>query len=163
MLTNHFAILGLEANYTLTQTQQTELEQRYQQAIIACHPDNFSSNPQNMQIAMQKTIALNDAYAVITDPVKRANHLLELRFGEQNEQHSNTDSALLFEIMELREQYEQINTPTQRNDFLCAIQQKKESQIKKIEQLFSTNAAEHDIKNAIAYLQFICKLAQSTQ
>jgi molecular chaperone HscB len=65
-----------------------KLEEAFKSLSRKLHPDRFArSTPSERRFSLEQTTRLNDAYRTLKDPVKRAEHLLELRgvqFGEHN-------------------------------------------------------------------------------
>lgn len=83
-----------------------ELESEYFKAQRKYHPDRFigKSSEEKMQ-ALQKSADINKAYDVLKNPLKRAQHLLELQgiiVGTEKDS-VKPSHKLLMEIMELRE------------------------------------------------------------
>ncbi len=58
-----------------------EIRQRYREQIKFFHPDTFNVTP---EVAEEKTQALNEAYEVLYDPVKRAEYDSYLRANRQS-------------------------------------------------------------------------------
>lgn len=73
------------------------------------HPDKFAGASQHEQLlAVQYAATINDAYDVLTSPLKRAIYMLSLKGIVLNEQTSAAmDSTFLMAQMELREELEQ--------------------------------------------------------
>jgi len=107
---DHFDILGVERTYTVP---IDELKSRYKQLMKELHPDRYATAPKD--VATQKAAMATNvtrAYSVIGDPLSRALHLLDLHgspIQESNDQ-SLVDHDLLLEVMEIREQIENVST-----------------------------------------------------
>src|SRR3989440_12337539 len=72
-----FAVLGFPGAYDL---DERALEESFRALSRKLHPDRFvRATPRERRFSLEQTTILNDAYRTLRDPVKRAEHLLELR------------------------------------------------------------------------------------
>jgi molecular chaperone HscB len=72
-----FAFLGFDPGFDL---DLPKLEERFRQLSRKLHPDRFvRAIPQERRFSLEQTTLLNDAYKTLRDPVRRAEHLLQLR------------------------------------------------------------------------------------
>jgi molecular chaperone HscB len=72
-----FAIVGLQRSFDV---DLADLESRFRAGSRKVHPDRFQrATPQERRFALEQTKLLNDAVRTLQDPVRRAEHLLELR------------------------------------------------------------------------------------
>lgn len=114
---NHFQLLGLPVSY---QVNQDELSKNYQALLRVVHPDRFASGTdQERRQAVQQAAAVNDAFQVLKDPLKRARYLLALQGGALDDE-SNTimDTEFLMSQMELREELESLVNSQQAMEML---------------------------------------------
>ena len=100
-----FAVLGLDRRFAL---DPASTESRYRELQRKLHPDRFAlAQPNERQMSLQWATAVNDAHRVLSDPIRRAEYLLEragLRISEENGGGpAKVDPAFLAEVMELRE------------------------------------------------------------
>lgn len=101
--TNCFTLLELPELFTI---DEALLQCNYFSAQRAWHPDRFvNAAAAEKQQAMQRSVAINDAYHTLKSPLKRAQHLLKLRgILVGSEQDTVKPShALLMQVMESRE------------------------------------------------------------
>ena len=71
-----FALLGLEPSFDEPQG----LDDQFRALSRKLHPDRFArATPRERRYSLEQTTLLNDAYKTVKDPVRRAEHLLELR------------------------------------------------------------------------------------
>ena len=83
-----------------------ELEQRHRDLSRTLHPDRFVHAPAGeRRLALERAMAVNDAFRTMRDPLLRADALLALA-GQPVEEGHRADPALLMEVMELREALE---------------------------------------------------------
>lgn len=105
---NPFEIFDLPVDFKLD-TQV--LNARYLELQKTLHPDNFaSSSAAEQRIAMQKSTEVNDALKTLKDPILRAEAIVALNTGEQQdlEQKSTQDVAFLMQQLQWREQLEEL-------------------------------------------------------
>jgi molecular chaperone HscB len=96
-----FDILGLPATFALN---LATLEKAYFAAQRATHPDRFIGKPEAQRLeAVRHSTLVNDAYETLKNPLIRAEHLLELQGIAALSDDTKVPSAILMEMMELRE------------------------------------------------------------
>ncbi len=96
-----FDILGLKPSFVLN---LKTLEQAYFTAQRACHPDRSIGKPEVERVAaISRSQLVNDAYETLKNPLTRAEHLLELQGITALAEDGRVPTALLAEMMELRE------------------------------------------------------------
>jgi curved DNA-binding protein CbpA len=67
---DYYRILGIRADAT-----QAEIKDAWNFSVKAFHPDKFAGSSLRQQaIAHERTKAINEAYGVLSDPIKRANY-----------------------------------------------------------------------------------------
>ena len=100
---DHFTRLGLEPSFDL---DDARLEKQYLGFQRVLHPDRFAGKPAKERvIAESQAVALNEAYAILGDPLHRATYLLHLRgvTSDVAAEKTVSDKALLMEALEKRE------------------------------------------------------------
>lgn len=93
---NHFEIFALPVSFVIN---LDDLEAKYLEFQKAFHPDNSSTAD------IEKSIAVNEAYNVLKNNLRRASHILQLH-GIDLENDSTApkvDSTTLMEVLEIRE------------------------------------------------------------
>jgi molecular chaperone HscB len=100
-----FAVLGFARDYDL---DERELDERFRTLSRKLHPDRFArATPRERRFSLEQTTILNDAYRTLRDPVKRAEHLLELHgvkvAGEERGSSAKMPQEFLEQAMEDRE------------------------------------------------------------
>jgi len=96
----HFERLGLPRRFSL---DEAEAERQYLARSRALHPDFHQLGASCEQSAsLEVTARLNDAYATLRDPFKRAEYLLGLEGGPSAGEQKEMPPEFLEEILELR-------------------------------------------------------------
>lgn len=73
---NYFSTFMLPSTFAV---DVTALSARYRDLQRAVHPDRFvNATDAGKRVAMSRTVDINEAYATLKDPVRRAMHLLSL-------------------------------------------------------------------------------------
>jgi molecular chaperone HscB len=106
---NHFELFGMPVGFVL---DTDELSRRYRELQKVVHPDRFAASGQHSQrLSLQGATLVNEAYATLKDPLKRAQYLLSLK-ESVDEPGSDTlnDPEFLMQQMELREQLEGVSS-----------------------------------------------------
>jgi molecular chaperone HscB len=100
-----FAVLGFPRAYDL---EERALEESFRALSRKLHPDRFArATPRERRFSLEQTTILNDAHRTLRDPVKRAEHLLELRgvkvAGEERDSGAKMPQEFLEQAIEDRE------------------------------------------------------------
>ena len=106
----HFDVFGLPPSVDL---DVRALEQQVRDLSMQFHPDRVTQgDARERRIALEKTSAVNDAFKVLKDPVRRAFYLLKLKGidleNESSAAQSQMPMAFLEEVMERREKLEDV-------------------------------------------------------
>ena len=102
----HFDVFGLPRAFGL---EVAALEKQYRSLSLQLHPDRISpsADARERRLALERTTALNDAYQVLKDPVRRAFYLLKLAGVDLDREDLGTQKdmplSFLEEVMERRE------------------------------------------------------------
>jgi molecular chaperone HscB len=103
---SHFERLGLPRRFAL---DLTEVERNYLSRSRELHPDFHQLAATSEQRAsMELTAALNEAYATLRHPFRRAEYLLTLDGGPSAAEHKEMAPAFLEEMLELRMEIEEL-------------------------------------------------------
>lgn len=108
---DHFARLGLSAEFDV---DPTTLDRRYFDCQRLLHPDRFATRtPRERALSQSQAISINEAYATLKDPLKRADYLVHLKGSGVLSEGCNlvNDQELLTESLELREALADAETP----------------------------------------------------
>ena len=97
---DHFERLGLPRRFSV---DLAVLERNYLARSRDVHPDFHSGNVDAVEDA---AAALNEAYATLREPFRRAEHLLGLLGGSSASEDKDLPPAFLMEMLEFREEIE---------------------------------------------------------
>ncbi|MGA9524384.1 MAG: Fe-S protein assembly co-chaperone HscB [Myxococcaceae bacterium] len=101
----HFDVFGIAPGYDV---DLPALEKQYRDLSLKLHPDRFTQAvARERRLSLEQTAALNEAWRVLKDPVRRAFYLLRLHGvnleEEQAAERAKMPMEFLEEVMELRE------------------------------------------------------------
>jgi molecular chaperone HscB len=102
----HFERLGLAQRFAL---DAQEVERNYLARSRESHPDfhQLASSAQQ-RASLEQSAALNEAYATLREPFRRAEYLLQLMGGPSAAEHKEMAPAFLEEMLELRMEIEDL-------------------------------------------------------
>ena len=98
-----FDTLGLPPRYDL---DPADLHARFIHASAGTHPDRYT-DPVEQSQAAERAAEVNHAYAVLSDPERRADALLTRMGGPAKDEDKSLPPDLLMDMMEVREQLEE--------------------------------------------------------
>ncbi len=102
----HFERLGLPRRFAL---DAAAIERNYLARSRETHPDyHQQSSVAHQRASMEQSAALNDAYATLKQPFRRAEYLLALEGGPTAAEHKAMAPAFLEEMLELRMEIEEL-------------------------------------------------------
>jgi molecular chaperone HscB len=123
---NHFERLGLPRRFSL---DDAELERHYLARSRELHPDFFQlGGDLERRASLELSAALNDAYAVLRDPFRRAEYLLQLEGGPTAAELKEMPAAFLEEMLELRMDIEELKEQPDSPEFTAMAKQLAERQ-----------------------------------
>jgi molecular chaperone HscB len=102
---NAFEVFALPLGFDLSPKL---LERQYLNLQMTLHPDRFVLKPeQEREYAQLRSAEVNEAYAVLKDPVRRARHLLGQLGYKVEEDERLGDMEFLMYVLETRERLEE--------------------------------------------------------
>lgn len=100
---NYFELLGLAPAFDL---DPERLRQRYLHTSRDVHPDRHGSDA-DASLSLHLSAQLNEAHRVLSDPVLRAEYLLELVGGASAKSDKNVPPEVLTTTLALREEIQE--------------------------------------------------------
>ncbi|MFM4717868.1 co-chaperone HscB [Aeromonas bivalvium] len=157
---NHFELFGLVPGFELDTRQ---LGETYRQLQTQFHPDRFATAPERERLAsVQQAARINDAFATLKAPLRRAEYLLSLRGTEiRGEQQTLQDTAFLMQQLEWRERLADLKSDPQPEAAIADFGQEIGQDHRHLMQLLIDSlAAGDDLKAAdcVRKLKFVDKL-----
>ena len=158
---NCFSLFQIEQKYFI---DVDDLERKYFALQMKYHPDRSAGQLESdKMLLLQKSADVNEGYAILSDDVERANHLLELNKILVNKEKNNTHKpslALLTEQMELRERASDIESGNENKaELLSHISAEFEGTKKEFNELFEKKNFEEAAQAAMK-LKYLDKLKQ---
>lgn len=156
---NHFDLFSLPAIYA---TDTDALERAYITLQRQFHPDRYVTKPAAERMAAaQKAMEINEAYHTLKTPLKRAQYMLALQGIRVCGENDNVKpcTALLMEVMELREAAEETRNPQQLATFQEEIKSSTAACVADIISLFEQQKYE-DAAQATLRLSYLLKSAE---
>ncbi|MEG3619149.1 Fe-S protein assembly co-chaperone HscB [Magnetovibrio sp. PR-2] len=141
---NHFERLGINLTFDV---DVSAIDRLYFDLQRQLHPDRFATKaPKEKALSQQQATALNDAYEVLKDPLKRADYLVHVLGVDVFPEGCNlvNDQAILMEAMEMREKLMMADSMAALND----IQRETKSEIDDVLKALSLAFQGEDIHGA---------------
>jgi molecular chaperone HscB len=150
-VSDYFEIFGLPRGLNLS---LDDLQERFYRLSRELHPDRFIRKPEaERQRALDLSSALNDAYRIFKDPIKRAQYLLALEGFDIGEQRSkDVPPELLEEVFELNMALEEMRSGDDS----------ARPQLEQAEKNFSGMLAETDGQLQLLFQQFDASHSRDT-
>ena len=153
-----FEILGLERRFGL---DLPELDSRRRSLQSEIHPDRFAAQGSAAQrLAMQWSVRVNEAYARLRDPVRRAAYLCELAGVDLAiERNTAMPQAFLIQQMQWREQLEDASTADFVEQLAGAVRAERSATLDRVGQALDVRAdaiaAADDVRAALFMDRFL--------
>src|SRR5689334_12824697 len=128
-----FELFGLEPAFAL---DARALEKRLRATMRLVHPDVHAGAP----AAERASARLNGAYAVLADPVERADWLVRAQGGPAEEESRAVPQAFLLEVLEWNEQLEEARAGSAQADLVelqARLREKHEQALANVERLLT--------------------------
>ena len=157
---NYFELFGLNPVFDIDTAALHALQQRLQ---ASCHPDRHAGgSAADRRAAVQMASLINQAYATLRDPVKRARYLLKISGAAlPDDSQTTSDAAFLMEQLELREEVEACRASDQPLDCCERISARLESRADELAREFVGFLSAQNIDSAVENsrrMQFIQRI-----
>lgn len=158
---NFFTLFGIPLS---SEVDTVLLEQKYKQLQAQLHPDRHVSASDSSKLAVvQQASIINDAYATLKEPLRRAEHLLQLKGIDTNSYTQvGLDKDFLLAQLKLREKLEEMQTQA-NPEALEAMRHQMEQELASKWNEFSARFDDDDFQaayQAFRELQFLHKLVE---
>lgn len=154
MQPDYFTLFNLEPEYLV---DLSSVEQNFKSLQKQFHPDRYAHKTEAEQkLALHYTALINEAFAVLSSPIKRAEYLLQLKGCNTEEHTMKTDTDFLFQQMQWRESLDQAESQLT----LSTLQDETNIAFDECEQKLNQAFLQNDFSSAQANvdkLQFISK------
>ena len=153
---NDFELFDVPA---LFKQDRAALDARWKDLQREAHPDKFAAQGAAAQrVAMQWSVRINEAYARLKDPLKRATYLCELN-GAPINAHTNTTMPPAFMMMQIewREALEEATTAAELETISDEAAEYERGQLLKIEQLIDVTHDYAAAANEVRALMFVAR------
>ena len=162
---DHFQRLGLPRRFDLT---AEEIERQYLLHSREVHPDlHQQAGSLEQRGSVELSSALNEAYQILREPFRRAEYLLLLAGGASASEQKEMPQTFLMEMLDLREQIEEIKSSSddgqQLENLEMEIESRRDSLLKQIGKRFGNLTAKENplderkqirqLLNATKYIQ----------
>jgi len=105
---DYFALLGLPRTYAI---DEKKLKAAFRGIARGVHPDRFGGAVEEVRsLATRLSAEVNQAFYVLSDPVRRADYLLEIAGGPSAAEMREVPGDFLADVMMLREEIDQAKT-----------------------------------------------------
>lgn len=112
------------------------------------HPDKYGGGDAG-ELAKELSGRVNAAYAVLGDPLKRAEYILSVHGYPTEETDSLTDPDLLMEVLEAREELEEATSAEQVEGLRQTNHEKVQSTIEDLKSALSTSPPDFDLAKTL--------------
>ncbi|MFC3121137.1 Fe-S protein assembly co-chaperone HscB [Agaribacter flavus] len=159
-MTNYFTLFNIPVDFNV---DLVALKSKYQTLQKLTHPDRFvNASDQEKRLYMQKNAQINDAYHVLTSPVKRGEHILQVRgFSLVDENATLGDNSFLMQQMLLREQLQDAHDAESFSNFELELTQITADLCEQVETALaeSNDNGNKKAADALTKLKFLIKLS----
>lgn len=99
---DYFRLLNVPRQFDV---DARRLREAYLNLSRVIHPDRFAGGSEDVaQLSLRVSSQVNRAYEVLSDPLRRAEYLLELSGGKSASEDKSVSAEVLAETLELREE-----------------------------------------------------------
>jgi molecular chaperone HscB len=145
---DHFERLGLPRRFAL---DDAEMERNYLARSREAHPDLAGDSPE----ILDRSARLNQAYAPLRDPSRRAEYLLKLLGGPSPTEVTQPPAEFLEEMLELRIAIAEAEDGETRTRMEKTLSERKGKRLEEVGELFDKMAELRRIREQLNALKFI--------
>ena len=138
-----------------------DLESRYKNLQVRLHPDRFATmSPQEQEHSADQAAAVNQAYDVLRQPLRRAQYILTLYGLGACESLTITDPELLEAAMEAREEVEAAETPEELQKILEKINAQELERVEELAAAFLKGDLDTAGKGTV-FLRYLVRIKEA--
>lgn len=159
---DYFSIFGLKTHFDV---DVAAIEKTYFALQKQLHPDRFTSaSILARTYSLQHSVTVNDAYATLKNPLKRAEYLLNKQGISVNQEQNSIkpDPDVLMETMELREALAEIDTSEAVRVFSCQLADTRKDILRQLHEALSQEKWQQAGQLAIR-LRYVEKTQEETK
>lgn len=132
---SYFQLFDLPQEFEI---DQNELSQRFRDLQRTFHPDKYAQkSEQEQRLALQYSSFVNEAYQVLSSPVRRAEYLLQLNGVERDQSKTlSSDPEFLMQQIEWREAIAEIRQQPDPEAEVDKLNKKARYELQLLEQSF---------------------------
>ncbi|MES2999102.1 MAG: Fe-S protein assembly co-chaperone HscB [Pseudomonadota bacterium] len=157
-----FELFGLPERF---EQDRSAIDARWKELQREAHPDRFAAQGHAAQrVAMQWSVRINEAYKRLSDPLKRAAYLCELR-GALIDAENNTamPADFLAEQMEWREQLDEARTSQDLDALEVELDRSRGDTLRRIASLLDESGDAKAAAQLVRALMFIERFAHDVE
>lgn len=157
-----FELFGIPAQFA---QDRATLDAKWKDLQREAHPDKFAAQGVAAQrVAMQWSVRINEAYARLKDPLKRASYLCELNGAPINAENNTAMPAdFLMQQMEWREALDDAKTVEKMDQIALESNEYGNEQLLKIEQSIDVRRDFFTAATQVRSLMFIERFASEVE
>ncbi len=156
----HFDLFGLPPRSTL---DESELRRRFLAASRETHPDRFVGRPDDtVRTSLELSARVNRAYEVLSNPLLRAEYVLELSGGKSAAEDKSVPQDVLTWALMTREELEEGAGADRRAAIGADVRQRYDAQAARIAELARSmpgdDAARRSLRAALNTIKYYASL-----
>jgi molecular chaperone HscB len=151
-----FELFGLPRRFALN---RSDIDARWKALQGEVHPDRYAAEgPTAQRLAMQWAVRVNEAYARLRDPLKRAAYLCELR-GAAIDAENNTamPAAFLLQQMAWRERLDDAASVADASKLEAEVTHAEQVLLREIQQLLDQHGDAQTAAERVRALMFVAR------
>jgi molecular chaperone HscB len=156
---DYFALFNYPAPTFIISSE--DLESRYKSLQVKLHPDRFATmSPQEQEHSADQAAAVNQAYDVLRQPLRRAQYILTLAGLGACESLTVTDPELLEAAMEAREEVDAAETQEELKKILEKVNAQEQERVKELAEAFAKGDLESAGKGTV-FLRYLMRIKEA--
>jgi len=138
-----------------------DLESRYKNLQGKLHPDRFAvMSPEEREYSGDQSAAVNQAYDVLRQPLRRAQYILTLAGLGSCESLTITDPELLEAAMEAREEVDAAETQDELKKILKKVEAQESQRVEELAEAFSKGELDKAGKGTV-FLRYLVRIKEA--